>query len=246
MAGIPISKPESIGALSVVGSVIALGPSRLNLGGRQYVTTTSLQVTMSALTANTLYYLYVTLSAGVPVLSISTSVNSVGPGATLWKLVGAFYAASATTLGSFVTIDGTPVGVWLNYSPTIVSGQGTIVPIAISGRWRRVGDSMEVATQYDYSSGTGAAANFALSTPFTMSGSGIIPNGLIGSGFYYSNATGFKNTDVRFVTSTSVIFTKDSVTGFVQGTDADDAGSGISSNFKATVSGWSNTPLKDL
>lgn len=92
---------------------IVLPPSLLTLGGRQYRTSTLSRLISADVTlaANTLYFVYAQIVAGVPALRISTSPPSSytisNPTATL---VGAMYANAATTpaFGSFVNIDGPP------------------------------------------------------------------------------------------------------------------------------------------
>ena len=113
-----ILQADSIGALSHSSGVITLASSRLTIGGQQY-STSALNRTISTdvtLTSNTLYMIYVAVSGGVPVLRISSNVNSTGPaGFTAWKLVGAFFASGGNSFngntvefGTFVTIEGVP------------------------------------------------------------------------------------------------------------------------------------------
>jgi hypothetical protein len=134
---------------------------------------------------------------------------------------------------------GSVVTDWISFTPTITSGAGTI-SATLTGKYRRVGDSAQVYLKYQYGSGTGAAAAFHIGLPFTFDSSKYPSDQVIGSGYWYSTATGFLNTDVRPVTTSSVIFTKDAVSGFLQGTDADDAGSAITTTFIVPVSGWSS------
>lgn len=139
---------------------------------------------------------------------------------------------------------GPPVTDWVSYTPTITSGAGTIVA-TITGNYRRVGDSAQIQIQYTYTSGTGAAADFNLSLPSgVVADAAKLPSGgLYGSGYYYTTASGFKGTEVRYATTTSVKFTKDAISGFIQGTDADDAGAVINATFTVPVAGWSSNTV---
>jgi hypothetical protein len=99
-------KQEKIGAISHSVGIVTLQPSILNIGGLQ-VETDVLSRTITSdvtLTANNLYMVYVVLSAGVPVIRISTNVNSIGPaGFSSWKLVGAFYTNPSALFNAFVS-----------------------------------------------------------------------------------------------------------------------------------------------
>ena len=107
-----ILQADSIGALSHSSGVITLQASRLTIGGQQYVTTSSINRTISTdlvMTLNNLHMVYAVISGGTVQLRISTNVNSIGPaGFTAWKLVGAFYSNGNSAFGSFVNIEGVP------------------------------------------------------------------------------------------------------------------------------------------
>jgi hypothetical protein len=205
---------------------------------------------MTGLTANTLYYLYVTLVGGIPALSISTALNSVGPGAALWKLVGAFYAASATTLGSFVSVVGSPVAGWLQSVP-VYSNSGSTSLSAIS--LRRVGDTLQLQGRSVFSS-AGAAAVLRLRIPSSMGtidiakvqtggSAGTVGNYLAQiAGVIYNGSVGLTTT------ANEVSFTPDGAGGPHLGSAL---GGGppqteLSYILSVPIIGWSNTPLKDL
>lgn len=136
---------------------------------------------------------------------------------------------------------GTPISDWSTWTPTIVGGGGTISS-TLSGKRRRVGDSEQYNIQYSYASGTGSgASNFFIGLPSGISRdtNKMVPDQLVGTGFYYSTAGGFKNANVR-VDATGFYFTKDSG-AFLLGTDVDEAGSAITVNITMPVTGWSSS-----
>lgn len=103
---------DKITTLSEAGGTITLpAGARLTIGGQQYVTSAALNVAATVAAANTRYQVFAILSGGVPILSVSTNENSVGPaGAAAWKLVGSYYTNGNSSIGfgSFVNIEGTP------------------------------------------------------------------------------------------------------------------------------------------
>jgi hypothetical protein len=98
---------DKIGALTQANGVITLAPSLLTIGGQQYRTTTSLSVTPANIVAASTYMIYAVVTNNVVSLVTSTNANSVGPGTSAWKLVGAFLAFT-NAFGAFVTIRGVP------------------------------------------------------------------------------------------------------------------------------------------
>lgn len=129
---------------------------------------------------------------------------------------------------------------WVSYTPTIATGGGSI-SATITGRWRRQGDTMEVQVAYDYTSGTGDAADFTLSLPsgYTFDGGKLASGSQVtGGGFYFTTAGGFKATSPRAASSTALKFSKDSIAGHLQGTDADEAGGAIHFEALAPITGW--------
>lgn len=83
---------DKIGNLSEAGGTISLAPSILTIGGRQYETTSSINVALPSLTANSRYQVFAVQTAGVVSLVVSQNENSQGPnGYSGWRVVGAFY-----------------------------------------------------------------------------------------------------------------------------------------------------------
>lgn len=87
-----IIRPDDIGILSEAGGTITLGPSRLTIGGQQYVTTEDTDVTPAGLVAETLYRLYA-VHDGTDVLLVESANNvNTGPaGYNSWLLIGHFW-----------------------------------------------------------------------------------------------------------------------------------------------------------
>ena len=109
-----ILQPDRIGNLTQGGSNVSLGPSVLTIGGRQFVTTSTISATLPALSAHTRYQIFAVVNAGTVELRISTDENSVGPSGFLaWKLVGAFYVDDQATpvFSQFMNIAGSPPSV---------------------------------------------------------------------------------------------------------------------------------------
>ncbi len=166
---------DKIGALSHNAGIISMAPSKLTIGGQQYVTTTTLQYALPALTANTLYMIYAVQSGGVVSLVQSVNVNSMGPvGYSSWKLVGAYYAnggppnmisttPSAIAFGSFVTIQGAPTSEWIPSNQVILAT--TTPPSKPAGRindeyrWKRSGDTMFIYYSYHHNAGGGSGGS---------------------------------------------------------------------------------------
>lgn len=102
--------PDKIPNLTEAGGTITMpAGARLTIGGQQYTTSSALTVSPTISLANTFHRVYAVISGGVPVLTVSTNNNSVGPaGFSAWKLVGHFY--SGVSSGIFAvraaTVDG--------------------------------------------------------------------------------------------------------------------------------------------
>ena len=139
---------------------------------------------------------------------------------------------------------GTPITDWASYTPTITSNQGSIVAGALLGKYRRVGDSLEIEVKYDYASGTGGAGDIGFSLPsglsidstkYSSSSSGF------GYGYYYTNATGFKETTVRQNGPTSFALTNQNVGALLKGTDLDESGTAVAIRAIFPITGWSSS-----
>lgn len=179
--------------------------------------------------------------------SFQTSYN-----ASQYRLI--FHQATTTTNNYELKIDnvsvsptnlalGTPITDWQSYTPNITSGAGTISSNRF-GRWRRVGDTAEILISYEYVSGTGASANFQLSVPSGLTVDLLKMIGganVIGSGYIYTNAGGFINLTPRMASSAEIYFGKNAAYANLQGTDADEAGTFISTKIAVPIQGWSSS-----
>ena len=107
-----VYRQDKIGSLSEAGGTMTLAPSILTIGGKQYDTEASLNVSWGGSAQATLYMIYAVVSGGTVQLVTSTNYNSVGPaGYNAWKLVGAYsigydIVADAPKFWEFVPIDG--------------------------------------------------------------------------------------------------------------------------------------------
>jgi hypothetical protein len=116
-------------------------PAHLTIGGQQYHLTSALSLTLSGLSATTLYMIYAVASAGVVSLVASPNANSVGPvGATSWRLVGAFYSNGSSQFGSFVTTEGIPQS---SFFDTTVTGAWS-TNAAYTAKIKRMGGVMQL------------------------------------------------------------------------------------------------------
>lgn len=169
-------RQDKIGALSHSAGTISMAatspvPAYLTVGGQQYKIVSDLTLSVGTATANTLYMIYATVSAGVVSLQKSTAVNSVGPGTDSWKLVGAFYSSAANTWGSFVTIEGTPESDWVTWTPT---GSWT-TNTTYTGKYRRLGQSLEIQYRLAVTGApTSAGLTFDLPSGFTLDTTNIL------------------------------------------------------------------------
>jgi hypothetical protein len=250
-------KEEKIGALSHSSGVITLAPSTVNIGGLQ-IDTDSLNRTIATdvtMTANSLYMIYAVLSGGVPVLRISSNVNSIGPaGFTSWKLVGAFYANGETSVafGSFVNLEGVPTTNWKNYVPT---GAWTTFT-TYTGRWRRVADSVEIDVVLNFSGAPGGPANLTINMPTNLVidsaklASSSNARETLGSATILDSGARVYLGNVTYATTTTVEFTQSESGGSGQITTTAPitfgASDAIGGRFTVPIVNFSNIQLKDL
>ena len=261
---------DKIGALSQSGGVITLAPSILTIGGQQY-RTGILSLTLPSLITNQLYMIYATVSAGVVSLSVSVNVNSTGPGATAWKLVGAFYSNGTSTFGKFVNTKGAPSCDGISYAP-VIKGTTTAPVIATwdtqTGVWRRNGSVMECEAAISPGNITSAGSGpyvFTMPTLFIPLNNGVIYSSSI-SRWDRSQAVGTASLSSNTATAgwstlnptdgtVLIASASDSTYGVVIITHENVVSSGwfalgnfTSYSFKFTVaiSGWASTALEDL
>ena len=263
-------RDDKIGALtggaSISMAASSASPAWLTIGGQQYRITSALTVSTTLTSANTRYQVYAVISGGSPALVISSNENSVGPaGYTSWKLVASYYTngMSPVAFGSFINIEGVPETGEITWvcSPTISGGTSptkgtTSVDRAVyirrgktlfarheynqssagtagSGgdgiyRWNLPGITLD-STNMTVSGGNGRQANNTcfLYNGVVLGAFGTIQPGPDGVSFVYVAV----NTAQRQGSGYYAINQADSLQGC---------------SFEFPVSGWSNTPIKDL
>lgn len=156
-----VLKKDKIGSLSEAGGTVTLGPSSLTIGGQQYTNSTSINLVLPALSANTRYQIYAIRSAGNTILITSTNENSIGPaGADSWKLVGSFLSSGTSVFGNFLDIKGRTDTGWLSYTPTI-NGFGAVASVDIE---YRINKSI-LELRGNFTAGTTVASETQLTLP---------------------------------------------------------------------------------
>jgi len=131
----------NVGTLvKISGTTVQLSPSVIRLGGRQYTTQTlACDVTVSgvggldigSMVANSFYYVYAVLNAGVVSLVCSLSA-SIPTGFTVYKLVGGFYSDGLSAVLDVVKNDGL---VTQEYSFHALASTMTFINGGVALRW---------------------------------------------------------------------------------------------------------------
>lgn len=134
---------DKIGTLNESASNIVLGPSRLTIGGQQYITTSNIQIAANLSSANTRYQVFAVENSGAVQLIISQNENSVGPsGYSAWKLVGSYYTGTLSQFLQFNNINGEEFQNILENISLASSGDFTTGDIKVS----RVGRIVTIET----------------------------------------------------------------------------------------------------
>lgn len=234
--------------------------SYFTIGGQQFTNSTDLSVTLSGLSANTLYFVYAVRSSGVTSLVVSANVNSQGPaGYSAWKLVGAFYTDNSSQYGSFVNIEGVPESDVVPFTATITSETGAPTNYTAIGKFRRYGIMGHFEVEILFSTTSAAFSNIYSSVPFTMDTSKLATSSLVGNfpightSVHDSGTSSYPmGGKVDIETTTKVCLSWWNVTNTSQSAITQaypitfNTNDGIQSLFDVPISGWSNTPLKDL
>jgi hypothetical protein len=216
--------------------------------GAFYETNTSdLYLTVSALSTNTLYYVYAYMNSGVMTLTYSTSAPSV-MGAT-YKIVGALYSDGSSTIGSLVNPFETPSSDDTLYTASSL-GFGTLASQYIY--WSRIGDKIRVHGYATAGTVDGNSAYIAL-PGLTIDFNKIRTYSEVGT--FARNATAANNYRAMFVSSgdsTTSVFVGgipatagNNPVSLKMGSDILANGDGFTFDFTVPISGFDNTPLKD-
>lgn len=255
-----IRREDKLGALQHSGGSITLGPSTLTIGAKQFVTTSTLNVSVGTRSAFELVYVYATLDGnGDPQLELSANVNSVGPGTNTWKLVGAFYANSSGAFASFVTIEGTPTSGlmseltdWQAATPPIKGGNIADDYVQFQRRGKMIWVHFTYKQQTAGTAGSGVLNLGLPITGVTMDNpsGGFSGMPIIGFGSY-NNSGG--NTDPQFPLSVVLESQLNRVKFYDNESNSNAQSTIFSSNFvvfsghfEAPITQWDETPLKDL
>jgi hypothetical protein len=154
-------------------------PTRITIGGRQYLISATLTFSSAASTgkgyldtgaiaANTLYYVYAVVTSGAVGLVASTAAPATGPtGFTAWTNLGRFRTRSGGTEIAAVAdwlngvLRSPAIDAWGTYTPT--GGWTTFT--TYTGMWRRVGSDMEIDAKIATSNVPGGSSAFTLNLP---------------------------------------------------------------------------------
>lgn len=253
-----VLQSDLIGSLSHNSGIITLAASRLTIGGQQYIAssisrTISTDVTM---VADTLYMIFAIVVSGVVQLRISANFNSTGPaGFTSWKLVGAFYAdgMGSPAFGSFVNIEGVPQSNVFQFQ-----GSGSWTNTIYSSRLRRNGDKAELEYTLSFIS-TPSSGILAVNTPTNLTMDITKLSSTTGFNFD-SNLNGkakilvgsaweglvLRNSNTSFVLSYLDANANEAFVTPAAPASFSTTGHYIHITVELPISGWTNTPIKDL
>lgn len=252
---------ENILFTKTSSSVVSLSAgSVVTIGGQQYRLQSASSLTLSGLSAGSLYMVYAVTSGVSVVLVTSLNMNSVGPsGYSAWKLVGALYADSSTTLGSLVNIDGAPTTDWITYTPlwTAPTTNPAIGNGILTGKWRRVGDSVYVQILMNAGTTTTYGSNyFNFSIPSGMTVDttkiGYTTTGNMALGHvqgFISGTSGYTGEAVYQYTTNTFQITGNQGSPWRSDSPAvwnANTSTNIYLNILAPISSWTNVPLKSL
>jgi hypothetical protein len=216
---------------------------------------TTLNASLSGLTAMTLYYLYVRKVSGVTSLVyVTTAPQAMRALFSDAVLVGAFFADGMTSVGfgSFVNIEGSPESNVFNYQ-----GSGNWTNVIYSSRARVVGDKIELNQTISFT-GAPSSGVFAPNLPTNLS----MPTTKLSSttGFNYdSNLPGrakmivgsaydgsvLRNSDTSYVLSYLDVNANAAFVTPTLPAAFSTTGHYIHVEVILPITGFSNTPLKD-
>jgi hypothetical protein len=240
---------DKIGALSQALGTITLAPSRLTIGGQQYVTS-ALNVAANLSVRNTRYQIYAVISGGSPILVISTNENSVGPvGYNSWKLVGSYYTDGMGSIGfgSFVNIVGPPKTNNIIYSPNTFNLGATS---SAACEWSRDGQFMNLMIQLIFSA-AGSAAGAGIGIPLnTTIATADLAGSLFGHGSWFDASVAQEyvcQVAYAIPDADRVTFVPDNQgSNLLQGNELANGDYLRVGGAQIPIVGWSNTSIEDL
>ena len=169
---------------------------------------------------------------------------------TSYRLIGHISSTSTATytvkydsfvVGSQPKLYGSAVTDWVSYSPNM-SSPGILTN---SGKWRRVGDSMEVECYIEWN-GSGGGGGLLLDIPagFSIDTAKISlsTSSKLGEAERLDTGVAYYGVSVTFSDSNSVRFMQTSGSAFLAGSDFT-AGDQLKANFKVPIIGWSSSQI---
>ena len=201
---------------------------------------TTLNVAISGLSANTLYYLYIRKVSGVTSLVFVNTVPSTYRASfSDAVLVGAFYSngLASVAFGSFVNIDGPAQTGPIPYLP-VFTGLGTVTAVELV--WTRSSVNTRMEGRFTNGTVTGSLATVTLPGALAASAPADFVCGNYGQ---QGSATG---STVGYSSGSNNLFF--GMANWQIGATGTNLANSAFMSFNASlpITGWSNTPLKDL
>ena len=173
MAGQSIRTAENLSKLTkLTGTTLSLGASRINIGALQWVTSTLTLNTAvvglggvdATLAVSSLYYCYAVVSSGTAYLIASLSATAP-TGYAQCRMVGAFYSNASSQINDAIPLkQGAIVTEWQNFTANFAGQTGGTK----TGKWRRIGDSMEIEATVVSPSAWGVYQNLTMPAGYTI------------------------------------------------------------------------------
>ena len=159
-------------------------------------------------------------------------------------------AASAATLyvanvvcGPGIQPQGAVVGEWVSYTPTF-EGLGTVTNA--SARYRRVGDSMQVAFSVTSGTNTAVLATVSLPSGFTINSTSIPANSIVGD--LSASATPFDSSLLYFSGASSKLYFTSGTANYTAGANGTTwaNATGFGGNFFVPIAEWAGSGTVQL
>lgn len=247
---------EIIKPITLSGSTLTLPlGSHLKISGQGYTVTSNISVVTSGLTANVTYFVYAIATGEVVSLVYLTTPPSINPDK---KLVGAFYGGNLNPL-ALINTEGRPTTGWVSNvadgsSNGITGSGGGTLDIGTGGSSYSeyiMRDGADLLQKIKVIIGTSGTTDVTGAYIFRL------PSGLTASdGAYTSSGFG----DITSIGAASTVgrltcklygggsITSKADSGLLGAGDGGLYNSANSTSLliRSAISGWSNTPLKDL
>lgn len=254
-----VAQPDKYNISNPTSTTVRLGSgSFVTIAGIQYAVTSNIDAVLPALSANSLYFMYAVISGGAVTLTISQNVNSVGPGTSAWRLVGAFYSNGLNSVGfgSFVNIRGVPKS-----GPVAHNGSSNLPNFSVNRCfWSRNGDLMQYEWGGSFTGTPAAGTQVQFYTPFNVlsntvgsdDGEGVTglanctDGGQQNYGPFQIRKLGPATFGVYYLNVAGTYFNGSTITT-TNNVFAMSTGDAVSARLHdLPISGWAITPLEDL